>query len=247
VDSWLDTLLAACASGFPAGSHVHNAFDAVWHAAGHPFTPRAAATKGAMTVVHPWVFSSNCAERYGPLATETVHLPEYAVELAKGHAMTADRQVWVQEIGAPAPHIPAAQAPEFAAAALASLGSCTGVWGVTWWCSHDVNRELLDFPELEYTLGLLTSDRRRKPLARIYASFAASTAEPAPARPAALVLDDDQDLRPAAAPGGAFFEAWMDAARRGERLAIVSATQAADPALLAARGITELRPGIKAL
>jgi hypothetical protein len=245
VEQWLDTLLAAVTDAWPDGQHVHNAYDAVWYTAGHPFTPHAVATKGAMTVVHPWVFSGNCAQRYGPLAPETVHLAEYAVELAKGHAVAAGRPVWVQEIGAPAPHIPAGDAPAFARQALANVATCTDVWGVTWWCSHDVDMALLDFPELEYTLGLLTNDRRRKPLADVYA---AATAAGHPGgdnskkeRTAALVLDDAEQNRPAAGPGGAFFDAWMDAAKQGERLAIVSATQAADSVLLAARGITELR------
>jgi hypothetical protein len=244
VDEWLDTLLAACARAWPEGQHVHNAYDAVWYTADHPFTPRAAATKGAMTIVHPWVFSVNCAQRYGALAPETVHLAEYAVELAKGHATTPERPVWVQEHGAPAPHIPAGDAPAFAEQSLTNVRTCADVWGVTWWCSHDVDTRLKDFPALEYTLGLLTNDGRRKPLADVYAAAAAdrrTDRDNSKKRATALVLDDAQENRPSAGPGGRFFAAWMDAARRGERLAIASATQAADPGLLAARGITGLR------
>jgi hypothetical protein len=239
IDHWLDSMLAAVGDAKPA---THNAYDAVWYTAGHPFTPRAMTTKAAMTVVHPWVFSGNCAQRYGSLAPQTTHLAEYAVELAKGHATTAGRQVWVQEIGAPAPHVPAADAPRFAQESLANLLTCTDLWGITWWCSHDVNRSLADFPELEYTLGLLTNDRGRKPLAEVYESFAAGPRDqPGIPRQTALVLDDDPDNRSAAGPGGALFETWMDAAAGGDRLAITSATQAADAGLLAARGITQLR------
>jgi hypothetical protein len=239
IDAWLDTLLAAAGDAKPA---IHNAFDAVWYDARHPFTPRAVATKGAMTVVHPWVFSGNCAQRYGPSSPQATHLGEYLAELAKGHAVTAGRQVWVQEIGAPDPHVPAEDAPAFARQSLANLMTCGGLWGVTWWCSHDVDRSLKDFPELEYTLGLLTNDRRPKPIAEVYREFATGPRDRASVpRPVALVLDDDPVSRPAAAPGGAFFEAWMDAAAGGERLAVTTTSQAADASLLAARGITELR------
>jgi hypothetical protein len=192
--------------------------------------------------VHPWVFSADCARRYGPLSGQATHLAEYAVELAKGHAASAGRQVWVQEIGAPAPHVPAKDAPAFAEASLGNLLACDDVWGVTWWCSCDVDRRLADFPEPEPALGLFTSDRRRKPLAGVFARFAGRhVAGNSDSRPSALVLDDAEDNRPAAGPGGTFFEAWMDAAARGERLAITTTTQAADGELLAARGITELR------
>ncbi|KJY28650.1 hypothetical protein VR44_24895, partial [Streptomyces katrae] len=66
-----------------------------------------------------------------------------------------DRPVWLQEVGAPAPLVPPEHAAEFAEATLAAALDCPGLWGVTWWCSHDVSRELADFPELEYGLGLL--------------------------------------------------------------------------------------------
>ncbi len=243
VDRWLDALLKACHEAAPEGKlHVHNAYDAAWYEASHPFTPRALATKGAMTIVHPWVFSNDCANRYGPLAVQTTQLAEYAVELANGHARTASRPVWVQEIGAPAPHIPADDAPAFAERSIANLLTCTNLWGITWWCSHDVDRTLADFPDLEYTLGLLGSDQTPKPLAEVYARFASEPlGDPANPRRTALVLDDDPDHRPTVGPGGPFFEAWMNAAKNGERLAITTKTQATDENLINARGIVELR------
>ena len=56
------------------------------------------------------------------------------------------------------------------------------------------------------------------------------------ARTTALVLPEPG--RAVAAPGGAFFEAWMRRAAAGERPAVVLASRAADPAYLAARGAT---------
>ncbi|GAA3034934.1 hypothetical protein GCM10020000_10460 [Streptomyces olivoverticillatus] len=71
--------------------------------------------------------------------------------------------MWLQEVGAPAPHIPPGRAAAFTEATVRNVLDCPDVWGVTWWCSHDVDRSLADFPELEYGLGLLTNDRRVKP------------------------------------------------------------------------------------
>jgi hypothetical protein len=120
-----------------------------------------------------------------------------------------------------------------------------------------VDRALADFPELEYGLGLLTHSRQPKPagleLARVAAEWRAGAPRPAP-RTTALVLDPEDEPETAApdhqgagpgpgrtrcAPGGTFFEAWAALAADGVRPAAVLASRAADPAHLAARGITE--------
>lgn len=89
----------------------------------------------------------------------------YLVELSKAWADDPRRPVWLQEVGAPAPLVPAEHAAAFAEATLTHVLDCPGLWGVTWWCSHDVSRGLADFPELEYTLGLLSNDRQPKDIA----------------------------------------------------------------------------------
>ena len=224
VDAWLDRLLAAGTAADPAHPVTHCAYDAAWYTEDHPFTPGASATKGAMTCVHPWVFSEDCARRYGPRSVQVEHLAEYVVELSRAYATDPGRMIWVQELGAPAPHIPAADAPRFAERTLANVLTCPGLWGVTWWCSHDLDERLLDFPELEYTLGLLRTDNTVKPIgAAVRGTVAAAPTTAVPQRTTALVLDADGGGRgrSAAAPGGPFFEAWMARAAAGERPAIV--------------------------
>jgi endo-1,4-beta-mannosidase len=244
VDAYLDTLLGAARDGLPTGLVTHSAFDAAWYGDGHPFTPEASARKGDLTTVHPWVFSGDCARRYGAGSPQVRHLAEYGVELAKAYADDPARPVWVQETGAPEPHVPAAEAPDFARATVRNAASCTGLWGVTWWCSHDVDRSLADYPELEYTLGLFDSSGEAKPIARAFAEVVAELRAdpPAPAdRDTALVLDCTPRTRSVSGPGGAFFDAWMRLRAEGERPAVVLAARADDPTHLAARGIKESR------
>jgi hypothetical protein len=241
VDHCLDTLLAAARASLPADRLVtHSAYDAAWYGDDHPFTPEASARKGDVTTVHPWVFSANCAGRYGPRSPEVLHLAEYGTELAKAYADDPTRPVWVQETGAPEPHIPAADAPHLARATLLTAAGCTGLWGVTWWCSHDVDRSLADYPELEYTLGLFDSAGRPKPiaeaLARTVAELRARSAALRP-RTTALVLDCTPATRSVSGPGGAYFEAWMRLREQGGRPAVVLAERADDAGHLAARGI----------
>jgi hypothetical protein len=247
IDSWLDRMLGACTAGAPEATHLHAEYDANWYQDGHPFTPAQAARAGAMTAVHSWVFNGT-AQRHGRTAPATEQHAAYMIELSKAWALDPSRPVWLQEVGAPAPHIPAEHAAEFTRATVANAMDCRDVWGITWWCSHDVSRELADFPELEYSLGLLTNDQEVKPAGQAIAGTAGEwrgkDVEPE-VRSTALVLDAGDELtaprRSTCAPGGEFFEAWAAAAGEGVRPAVVLASKAEDVEHLAARGITELR------
>ncbi|MFH8369971.1 glycosyl hydrolase [Streptomyces sp. NPDC018031] len=241
---WLRRMIGACESGAPGRLHLHACYDAAWYLDGHPFTPEHAARIGAATAVHSWVFNGT-AQRHGAEGAATERHAAYLVELSKAWADDPRRPVWLQEVGAPAPHIPPDRAAAFTEATLGHALDCPDLWGVTWWCSHDVDRSLADFPELEYGLGLLTNDRKVKPAGYAIAAAVRAWSERAP-RPAprttAVVLDPGPGGtgRAGCAPGGRYFEAWMRAAEHGLRPAVVLAERAADAAHLAARGITEV-------
>ncbi|MFI5530426.1 glycosyl hydrolase [Kitasatospora sp. NPDC051853] len=245
-ERWLDRMLAACERGAPGRLHVHAEYDAAYYQDDHPFTPGQAARIGGATAVHSWVFNGT-AQRHGPDAPATTGHAAYLIELAKAWADDPARPIWLQEVGAPAPHVPAGQADRFTAATVAAALDCPDLWGVTWWCSHDVSRSLADFPELEYTLGLLTNDRRPKPaglaLAAAVAEARAGWRPPAP-RGTALVLDvggeREAPKRSVCAPGGPYFEAFARLAADGARPTALLIEHAEDRAHLAARGITEI-------
>ncbi len=243
-EHWLRRMLAACDRGAPGLPHVHASYDAAWYDGRHPFTPAHSARIGAMTTVHSWVFNGT-AQRYGPQGAATELHAAYVVELAKAWADDPARPVWLQEVGAPAPYIPPEQAADFAWATLAAVADCAGLWGITWWCSHDVDRALADFPELEYGLGLLTNAREVKPVGEALARFIRERGPGAVTPPrTALVLDaGDAETAPGrgvCAPGGAFFESWMRVASGGLRVGVVLAHLAGDAGYLAGRGIGEV-------
>ncbi|MFF2850968.1 glycosyl hydrolase [Streptomyces sp. NPDC058001] len=251
--SWLTRLLDACEEGAPGKLHLHAEYDAAWYQDDQPFTPAQAARLGAVTAVHSWVFNGT-AQRYGRTGTATEHHAAYLVELAKAWALDPHRPVWLQEVGAPAPLIPAEHAADFTEATVTNALDCQDLWGVTWWCSHDVSRSLADFPALEYSLGLLTDDRRRKPageaVARIADAWRGREHTPAP-RTLALVVDAGDEpgadggagvpvRRSVCAPGGAVFEAFARLTADGARPTTVLASRSEDRAHLASRGITEV-------
>lgn len=250
VERWLTTLLDAATESAPNAEHVHSEYDAVWYLDGHPFTPDQASRIGAMTTVHSWIFNGT-AQRYGGRSVASDRHAEYLVELSRAFQSDRDRRIWLQEVGAPSNCLTPEEMPGFLEATVRSVARSEGLWGVTWWCSHDVSRDLADFPELEYSLGLIDRSGRAKPTGRRFAELASELRErpPVPARLVGIVIDTDEDgvpvSRTAMSPGGAIFQAWVDACESGTDPAFVTSADAADPAVLAARGIAELiRPDV---
>lgn len=243
--NWITTLLDAAQKAAPAQQHVHSEYDAAWYMDGHGFTPALASRLGAMSTVHSWIFNGT-AQRYGGRSVASDRHAEYMIELARGFATDPDRAIWLQEVGAPSNCLTPEETPDFLEATVRSAARTENLWGVTWWCSHDVSRSLADFPELEYTLGLIDQDGTAKPIGRRFAEIIPELRErqPAPPRSLGIVVEVDENETPisraAMSPGGSIFQAWVDACTAGVDPAIVTSLDADKPEVLAARGITEL-------
>lgn len=243
--NWITTLLDAAESSAPDQEHVHSEYDAAWYLDGHGFTPALAARLGAMTTVHSWIFNGT-AQRYGGRSAASDRHAEYMIEVSRAFATDPRRRTWLQEVGAPSNCLTDDETPGFLEATVRNAARTDDLWGVTWWCSHDVSRSLVDFPELEYSLGLIDQSGAAKPIGRRFAEIIPELRERGPRVPRELgivieVDDDDTPVsRGALAPGGPIFEAWVQACESGVDPAFVTSTQAADARVLASRGITEL-------
>ncbi|MFB7664389.1 glycosyl hydrolase [Kitasatospora sp. NPDC056138] len=254
---WAAELLRTVDAAAPYVLGLYSLYDAAWYDPEHPFHPADAAELGDLTTVHSWVFNGVSALD-GPLGPATVSHADYLVELAAATASDPTRPVWLQEIGSPRPDVPDADAPAFVRRTLDQLLPNPALWGVTWWCSHDLDRSLADFPEREYDLGLFTTDHRRKPLAAELSAVIAerradertaqhsgrrSMASDRPGLVCAVDLRERPDRRAEVAPGSAFHTEWVRLRASGP-LAIVPAARAADSGYLAARGVGGLiEPG----
>ncbi|MFT3886695.1 MAG: hypothetical protein QM713_00820 [Arachnia sp.] len=244
-EGWIVRLLEAAERSAPGRDHVHAEYDAVWFMDGHGFEPAHAARLGAMTTIHSWVFNGT-AQRYGGRSVASHHLAEYLIELSRAFSTDLERPVWLQEVGAPSNCLEEAQQPGFITHTLRNAATTENLWGVTWWCSHDVSRSLGDFPELEYSLGLIDQEGRVKANGRRYAELIQELRprRAVPQRSLGIVVEvDERDVplsRGSLSPGGVVFESWVAACADKARPALVTSTVAADESLLAARGITEL-------
>ena len=236
--SWAVELLAAARSAAPSLLHVHSLYDDAFYAPKHPFGAADATSLGDVTSVHSWVFNG-VSDVDGPLGPATLTHADYLVELAQAAAESPDRPVWLQEFGAPRPDIPAELAGQFTRATIENVWHNPRLSGITWWCSHDIDRALLDFPDREYDLGLFTVEHERKPAAQAIAELIAAGAQVREARPALVCPVDpaEPSTRDALAPGSPFHRSWV-ARRAGGPVAIVAPGKAADAGYLSARGIT---------
>lgn len=220
-EAWTRTLLDCARQGAPRGMHTVANYDAAWFMDDHAFTPDQSAQLGDATVVHSWIFDGT-GQRYGARSYEVAHRTEYYLELARAFSPAPNRPLWLQEVGAPRSILEEADVPWFVRSTVENSLQCPELWGITWWCSHDVSRSLADFPPLEHTLGLFDEDGRLKSSGAAFRDAIAEARElPAPAprgRAIELPVGPDSLLRrSAAAPGGAVFEQWMEASRAGER------------------------------
>ncbi|GAA5153815.1 glycosyl hydrolase [Amycolatopsis dongchuanensis] len=243
VGHWLRTLLGAPRDRDPRHVVTHSENDHLWYRDEHPFVPVHASRLGDLTTVHSWIFNGTAA-RYGALSPQSVRHAEWMIELSKAFAADPARQVWLQEVGAPSLNLTEAEMPEFCTRTIEAALTTPDLFAITWWCSHDVSRSLADYKDLEYSLGLLDTENRVKPLGRRFAELVAEARRGTrpEARTVGVVVEvDEQDLplsRAALGPGGAIFERWHELREQGVATGVV--TSAASPEALEARGIREL-------
>jgi hypothetical protein len=158
------------------------------------------------------------------------------VQYLQAFSAHGDRTIWIEEDGCSKRWVRESIIPRWAEASIRNAVSCDHLFGITWWCSHDVNRHLAGFNALEYDLGLYTNDRRLKPLGRKIRELIREfdrTPPPILRRPTALVITEHHGSDRTQPHYSALVE-------RGVRPQIVLADRIGDRAYLAARGIESL-------
>lgn len=194
-DAWVQGLLAHCQDAAPHGLHVAGVDHAPWLRDDSCFSREILGSAGAASVVHSWVFFTGALERYGPTGTGTLHLARYLTELARACGDTRQRPVWVQEIGVSEEWVDPEDLPSFAGTILENT-ALAHPWGITWWCSHDIDHSLSGFDPLEYGLGLFDTDNHLKPVGRAVTEAVErirATAAPAEPAPSSSIVGETND------------------------------------------------------
>lgn len=195
---------------------IYSLFDDAFYAPDHPFRPEDVVRLGDVSSAHSWVFNGTSTID-GPLGPATTGHAAYLCELAVACG-GPDRPVWLQEVGAPRPDVPADHAAEFVWRTVDSATALPQVNGVTWWCSHNIDRAQPDFPDREYDLGLFTTDHRAKPAAEALrdAVRTARRKQPVPDQERPVVVApynimERPETRESVAPASEFHRRWVAA------------------------------------
>ena len=243
-DAWSRVMLAHCAMVAPGRFHVNGADHSHWFA-DFGFSRQNLAFTGEATVVHAYVYFTGALDHYKYWETGSLHLAAYMVELAYAYQSILRRRVWVEEIGASPQWMQESYMPVFMENTVRNVASTGKAWGITWWCSHDIDPAVKGFDSLEYTLGLLDVHNKPKPLGRKWAALAAEMRRTAPTVPeqrVALVIPDKGLSKKPSPPDWTYAKAYMTMVSEGRRPTIVLESNARDEDYLRARGIRELIP-----
>lgn len=232
---WSALMLEHIEAVSPGRLHTNGVDHNPWLTDGTTFDRPTLASTGSVTSVHAWSYFTGALERYGEGSTGVTFLSVFMLELAKAYHVDLARPVWLQEIGVAHQWLTATTPEDFTRASIEAASTVEDLWGITWWCSHDVDRRLAGFAELEYDLGLLTVDNVVKPMGRAFQEAAGRARSATPQRrERALVLRSGQT------PDLQFADAFFAQVDAGRSPAIVLEERAADTAYLSSRGIGSL-------
>ncbi|MBV9272014.1 MAG: hypothetical protein JO165_13050 [Candidatus Eremiobacteraeota bacterium] len=193
-DAWMTELLEHCARVAPGRFHV-NGVDKWPYESSTPngFTREALAKAGSASCVHPWAGFGPIYPKYGPLSAAAKHYAEFLVQYMQAFSNDGKRLIWIEEDGCSKQWMREELIPRWAEASMRNAANCDYLFGITWWCSHDVNPRYSGFNKLEYDLGLYTNDRRLKRLGQTFRDLVREFDRYPPSvkpRPNALVIDD---------------------------------------------------------
>ena len=233
-DAWMKELLTYCNQVAPGKFHV-NGVDKWPYESSKPnaFTRHTLTRTGSASCVHPWAGFSPVFQKYGPISTAATHYSEFFLQYMQAFSGDGARTLWIEEDGCSKQWMKESLIPQWAEASVRNAVSCDHLFGITWWCSHDVNTRFSGFNKLEYDLGLYTNERKLKPLGRLYRDLIAEFDRHPPAvkpRPRALVIADN-------AGGDDIFAHYMSSVENGAGPQIVLQSRASDTAYLRRRGI----------
>ncbi len=236
-DAWMNALLDHCDSVAPGKFHVNGVDKWPYESKElHAFTREGLSRAGSASCVHPWAGFGPIYKKYGPLSTAAKHYSEFLVQYIQAFSTHGARTIWIEEDGCSKQWMPESLIPDWAEASVRNAASCDHLFGITWWCSHDVGERFTGFNKLEYDLGLYTNDRRLKPLGKRLAALIAEFDRTPPQvlkRPHALVIPNDEG-------SDDLLERYMRLVDSGVRAQIVLQRNAGNREALYQRGITSL-------
>ncbi len=171
VDKWSHIMFETCNAVAPGKLHNNGMGHSPWFGDTF-FTRETLSNDGAITPVHAWATFTTTYDRYGITAPQTHRLPNYMIEMAKAYANDEERLYQVQEFGMADQWFEETEdLKTFIFKTLENCASDRSVWGITWWCSHDISDEFLGFVDFEHNLGVIDVNNNPKAAGLFFKEF----------------------------------------------------------------------------
>lgn len=170
-DKWNYEMLKKCNEVAPGKLHCNGMAHSPWFGDTF-FSRKSLANEGDITPVHAWAPFTGTTDRYGLTSTQTHRLGNYMVEMAKAYCDDKDRLYQVQEFGMADQWFEKEEDLEaFIYGSLTQCATEKQIWGVTWWCSHDLLPDYIGFVDFEHNLGVIDTDNNPKAAGLIFKKF----------------------------------------------------------------------------
>lgn len=166
-DDWATRLVGYLRQRMP-GKWIVNGVDHMPIFSGNVFSLRHLLSNYDAVCLHAWPLFTGTLLRGGLADLPSQHLSAFLTYLVRHFLCndSASKPVWIQEFGCSDQWGGAAEKETYMRRSVELAAGAGATW-FTWWCSHDIDPELR-FDPIEYDLGLLGTDNRPKPLARVY-------------------------------------------------------------------------------
>lgn len=238
-NEWSHIMFKKCFEVAPGKLHNNGMGHSPWFGEA-AISRKTLANDGSITPVHSWAAFTGMLDKYGVKAKETHRLPNYMIEMAKAYCNDNDRLYQVQEFGMADQWFESEEELEsFIIGTLENCASDKDIWGVTWWCSHDIKQEYYGFVDFEHNLGIIDTENNPKAAGLIFKRFinnykAENYIKPKPSK--ALVIQpgtgEETDFTNA--------KRYFDCYAGGEIMAFVTEEKKNDKNYLKIRGIEEV-------
>ena len=241
-DIWHEKMLGICEEVAPGKLHNNGVDHMPWHI-GVGFSREILVNTGRITPVHTYSEFTGAIERFGKMSMESYHLAPFMMEMARAFSEDINRPFWVQEFGTAAAGFDDNE-EEFVIRSIEAMYTTENLWGITWWCTHNLPKEYTAYDPLEYELGLRDSNnkptRAGELFKKIVKEYKENGANP-PKRTVAFVLktyDDEGKITP-----DLFWEngkRYVEFVEKGIYPAIILPEKANDEEYLKSRGIEKV-------
>jgi hypothetical protein len=241
-DAWSKRMLAVCEQAVPDRLH-NNGVDGMPWISDWGFSREVLANTGAITPLHCYAIFTQALDRFGRNSEESVHLAPMMMEIARAYCDDPDRMYWIQEFGTASSQFDD-EMIKFITDSMYAMYTENNVWGITWWCSHNVSKKFKCYDELEYQLGLFDNDNNITPSGELYKKLIDDYKNGdfrIPKRKKALIFypfDKDGKITPDATWKNG--HRYAECVRKGIYPAFVLPEKANDTEYLKSRGIEEI-------